>query len=702
MYFGQALNCIRVLTRIIPVLLESNVKTEDAFVERLCWSVEDEETQHGDDSDAPEPLARLVVQAAMHLLFLPGFSVDASAFDDEADGDADGAHDSAPGVPQNALWAAGIGDFEARPVQSSSFDRNRIEVLRLLLTTLCEPLFQSAEAYDPWRSRWSAVATGRDVPNAKLLFYSLLNVIFAYDPTGYGLPYGGALASDAPTQLVTVSSQVAIALLDYGEPAAPEAAAKATSARESDVGACNVFRELLADLSGDDVFDFAFEGLARLLNNVHEALNTTLPGSLQQIECYQEILVLLWKLLEENPGFMPYMLRNCDVTRLVVPVCFLQYQARRDPARVGLVHICTFIILKLSGERAFCVALNKPFTERLPIDLPLFQGSHADLVVITLHKMVVNGGDKLAALYNCFLTIVCNLSPYAKTLSLVASVKLVNLFKLFTSPRFFYQTETNYVYVALLLEIFNNIIQYQYGGNPHLVYAIVRRKSAFEQLERLTLPTAIANAKKSTPADLPQLPNAENAIPVRTTPEKREEPVEQHESLSTGSTTSEVEQKASTTGSLLQNGGATHDSVEKSVQKETMASRGAAATGLLAAKPLPPRFTPTSEWLERVKTELPLNTITRLLQHLGPQLDELIARSEITVDEIQILDFIRNTTMVGLLPVPHAIVIRKYQPNNFTSLWFSAFLWGCLFLGNQLLPLFDGNSIKLFTVSVVS
>lgn len=30
-----------------------------------------------------------------------------------------------------------------------------------------------------------------------------------------------------------------------------------------------------------------------------------------------------------------------------------------DVAQVGLVHICTFILLKLSGERNFGVALNK-------------------------------------------------------------------------------------------------------------------------------------------------------------------------------------------------------------------------------------------------------------------------------------------------------------------------------------------------------
>lgn len=48
---------------------------------------------------------------------------------------------------------------------------------------------------------------------------------------------------------------------------------------------------------------------------------------------------------------------------------------------MGLVHICTFILLKLSGERNFAVQLNKPFAVALPcVDFPLFTGSHVDLV----------------------------------------------------------------------------------------------------------------------------------------------------------------------------------------------------------------------------------------------------------------------------------------------------------------------------------
>lgn len=39
-----------------------------------------------------------------------------------------------------------------------------------------------------------------------------------------------------------------------------------------------------------------------------------------------------------------------------------------------------------------------------------------------------------------------------------------------------YASEANQTYVSLLLEMFSNIIQYQYVGNAHLVYAIVRRQ----------------------------------------------------------------------------------------------------------------------------------------------------------------------------------------------------------------------------------
>ena len=122
--------------------------------------------------------------------------------------------------------------------------------------------------------------------------------------------------------------------------------------------------------------------------------------------------------------------------------------------------------------------------------------------------------------------------------------------------------------------------------------------------------------------------------------------------------------------------------------------------------PPPSRFVPTKEWLKAVKAELPLLTIMRLLKHLVPLIEELAAAHQKThhspPTEQHVLSFIKSTTMVGLLPVPHPIVIRKYQPNRYTSLWFTAFQWGVVFMHNQEhVQLFDGDNIKLFAVHSV-
>ena len=46
------------------------------------------------------------------------------------------------------------------------------------------------------------------------------------------------------------------------------------------------------------------------------------------------------------------------------------------------MHIGVFILLLLSGERNFGVRLNKPYTVRVPMDIPVFTGTHADFLII--------------------------------------------------------------------------------------------------------------------------------------------------------------------------------------------------------------------------------------------------------------------------------------------------------------------------------
>ena len=666
----------------------------DENVEQLCWAtgglVGDEKiglvvggansntNNSKEESDEQEPLALLVVHAAMHMLFLPQFTCDfyedgslkkhtgkrVEQFETKEDRDLKAAAGlrekkvewgvSLVPTPTSIVWTPGAGVTAADmgfDATTRKYDKNRVELLRLLLVASCDPLYSPADEYNPLASRWLAVATAADAPNAICLFYSLLNTVMSYDPRT--MPVTTGFSEGNHVKLVELSVQVLAVLLDCGLPGNPEPVINkngdpCVEFEVASKGGFNVLRTLLARINTGKELTFIYDGFARLLRNVHEGDSSYMGTT--KLECYQELLVLFWKFLEENPLFMPHILTRCNVNDVIVPICFLMYKSRRDPAQIGLVHICTFVLLKLSGERSFGVSLNKRFTKKLPTDLPLFHGCHADLLTITLHKLVVNGAYKLVPLYSCFLTIIANISPYWKSMSLVAAVKLVNLFELFSSPKFLFSGEFAHRHLALLLEVFNNIIQYQYHGNSHLIYAIVRRKDAFGQLAALTLEQAQAQCHRV---------------------------YGEHSSVKKDPDTSQV---------TLDN------------TKGIPSTRGDDESLSSSVAGIP--FQPTQEWLEELKESLPMETVTRLLQHLVPVVDDIVARKTGVVDEQEILDMLNEMTMVGLLPVPHAIVIRKYQPNQYTALWFTAFMWGVIFLRNQSLPLFDGKCIELFQVAV--
>lgn len=763
-YFEQAMTCTRVLARVLPFMLES----DNSEIRDLCWKPrqldhddeldgEDGEDQSSvannegeqkedtktageanvsapndmDDRDADEareaePLAVVLVNSVFHLLFLPDFTIEDPQQDFKEEDLITHRFKS------SLMWAPGVGSPEKSVTGSSQFDKTRCDVLRLMVALFSDSLYQRPEAYDSCRSPWMEIATSVDVPYGEVVFSSLINVVLGYDPIGWGVPYGGVFSTDTAMEVMELAAQTLIILLDYGfpcktvdTPSTDETVASSTNQlphveqRDYQAPGFNVFRKYLSRIESHDELNFIFRGFARLLNNCHESQSTVLPYSITQVKIEQELLILLWKCLEENPNFMPFILKHCDVTQILVPICYFLLESRKDPAKLGLMYLCTFTLLKISGERNFGVALNKAYFLRLPVDVPLFSGTHADLLMVTLHKLIVSGIDRLSALYNCFLTIICNISPYTKTMSSVSSVKLVNLFQLFTSPRFLYAAEGNHIYVSLLLETFNNVIQYQYEGNANLVYAIVKRKELFDVLANLTLHKAIETAVKHSPQPSPTKKatstieaavasggggkiDTETDKSGKGKKEKEVEVAPEGEAKASHLiTTQEVERSISPDGGEVEkrkeesaevNGDHSND------EGTTSLSSVPSATSTVSTPPVTNanvRFMPTRAWLDSVKGELPLTTIMRLLKYLSPQLQE---KANETVDESVLVNFVQNTTLVGLLPVPHPIVIRKYQPNKYTSLWFSAFLWGVVFMHNQDIPLFDGKNIKLFIV----
>ena len=58
-------------------------------------------------------------------------------------------------------------------------------------------------------------------------------------------------------------------------------------------------------------------------------------------------------------------------------------------------------------------------------------------------------------------------------------------------------------------------------------------------------------------------------------------------------------------------------------------------------------------------------------------------------------------TLVGLLPPPPPLTMRRYRPNVNTFVWATVFLWGIVYLAHLDPPVWYGTTISLFIVKNV-
>merc|ERR1719215_842617 len=109
-------------------------------------------------------------------------------------------------------------------------------------------------------------------------------------------------------------------------------------------------------------------------------------------------------------------------------------------------------------------------------------------------------------------------------------------------------------------------------------------------------------------------------------------------------------------------------------------------------------WAPTEAWLAGIKKKMPLQAILCLIDHLGPKIEILCKKNDVT-DQDEVLKYLKQTTMVGILPVPHPIVIRTYQASSYTAMWFTSYMWGVIFTRSQRMPLYDWKKVKLVVIN---
>lgn len=680
------------------------------------------------------------------------------------------------------VWEPGVG-FDSSVNSTTYYDKNRLELLRSLLVCLSVTMYERPKDSIRVRNNWMEVFVSKENRHALPLFTSLLNVVFSYRPPRPILQLNAILYENNRAQLVEVSCQLLIAVLDHN----------IESENKS-----NLFSDYMSRIHREEDLVFLIKGFIRLLKINTEQSRSWV--STRQMELDQELQVLLWRICNLNKKFIQFLLKSNDVLEVVVPILYHLNENFQEPSRTALIHMGVFNLLLLSSERNFGVRLNKQYSVHLLDNLPEFSGSHADLMILVFHKLIMYG-YKINQLYDYLLTILVNVSPYLKGATILACKCLIQLFGTFSSM-FVVLTEPNYhQLVVFLLEIFNNLIQYQFDGNTNLVYMILTKKELF--LNLVNLPTTqksidkvlrrLSNQKRrlaqsdenlsggggkesnrlqtddqadqdkkeedshSSDSSLATVSCSNNEVNSCKAPAKQEvslvaTPDLKHTTLpvhpfdfpnsasgnnqTVPGTADDKEPNISLDdllGGLVESsaqaGSLTFDPTfdgnhkQRKQHEQLLGASECGSTSSLV--PLGPTelggarsrdetlgtselpnggnsspgqsraWRPTSGWLKEWKQSLPLETIHRMICALEPQLEQLRASKGKANDESDVIRFLQNGTLVGLLPVPHPIQIRKYRTNDGSTMWLRACTWGIIYVRSTI---WTGTDIRLIKI----
>ncbi|CAG8509868.1 1865_t:CDS:10 [Ambispora gerdemannii] len=497
----------------------------------------------------------------------------------------------------------------------------------------------------------------------------------------------------------------------------------------------NAFRYYTSKLHRTQDFQFLMDGIYRILSNPMQANNTYLPGSSKPIRCHPETLMLCWKLLEINKRFRAYLLETDRVLDVLIVILYYALENKQDPAQNGLVRMCAFILQTISADRNFGVKLNKVFEghSSLPsnVRIPAFHGTYADFMIISIYALISTTRGALHSLYPALVLTITNVSPYLKNLSVVTSTKLVQLFVSFSTPGFLLSEEGNHFLTGYMLEAFNNIIQYQFSDNPHVIYAIVRTHKKFEDLSEFTLAKGLLEIRRIQAAKEERRKQARGSTKSAVEPDLKTPPSSTPSPTSQDAGTIKPSSRSDNTNIRHHGSNTTHHDDEHdefnekaellhssihSDDSHSEKARGKLPEGVSPAERRQSGdssrshniivapfavgksgFVPTEDWVSLWHSNLPLNTMLILLSELVPQVQSLCGAQSHSSEQ-EVLEFLRSVTLVGILPQPQPVSPHHFLWSEASVVWFSSLLWGQIYLAGSNLGVFNGTQVKLFLI----
>ncbi|RMJ24394.1 hypothetical protein PHISP_04732 [Aspergillus sp. HF37] len=746
----DALNCIRILTRVLPYVYEA--EHLEGWEEKFFWArrkkktrqaqvasqvlFDEAQTEEGRDQESPgaddvedvKPLAEELIDALLDLLFYANFTIPQMP--------------SATDKVSYSIWQSGVGCNSSMGSNKELENNNRCEILRLLLTLTGKAMYTPLGRFNRFRMLIYAdlsgllpvqgvkaityIATCSDKQPVLTLLCSLLNTAIKYNPASWRVPYDHVVWKDPKQILVIYCLQFLLVLLLYPIP---------EDGRGSPPK--NYYRHYFGRLHRPQDFQFLIDGMTRILNQPMQATNSYLPGSQRSVKWAPEMLILFWEALQSNKRFRSFIIDSNRSHDFIILCIFYAMEYRNDPSRQGMVRMCIFILQTMSVEPNFGHSLNTKFEaqDTLPqnIRIPGFRGSYADYLITSIHTLMTTSKGNLNAAYPALLAIINNISAYVQHLTPNACSKLLQLFSSTAAPSFLLANETNHTLLSSVLDSINTILEHQFTKNPFLVYAVLKHRKRFEAVRAFTLESGqqeierqnekrkaesstndhAASSSLSQSEDDPHASSGSRS-PLTRIPEENSPFAIGDESDDEGGqrTPSQSSPSAQTSRrpSISSN---MDESVPLQLRGMSEKARGKMPAGQPSFSRQNSITSQSTAWLESWLPELPLHTILSIISAITPHVPDAALRSTSNPEARTLIanvpSFAEDPLIQGIINEAGPVRVHSFEWSALSMGWYESLLWGFIFAGEMVVGtssgatpgtvgVWNGTRIKLFKV----
>ncbi|KAM3122098.1 hypothetical protein CJJ07_003230 [Candidozyma auris] len=393
----RLVNCVRLLTRLLPFLFELSNYTTDIEPE-LFWSKElrlDKLCSNSLTSSLllrrkstpanleQGPLAVDLIHALVCLLFVPGFTVDGTTQEKS----------------NSLIWEPGIGISGTFRPPNCRLDCNRVDILKLLLTLTCSTYYISAKNATTEGSRFlSTLVSTLQKQDLVLFSCSLVNLVCRsarLSNSENGMSFANSTLTELRHICVNNAFQLLVSIIAYPLPSTHIAFLK-DHYFGPDKRPSNSIRLLFGKLSKESEILFLASNFLNFLRYPLFSLKDEAKRRYykfgQPSVWALESTVILWELFQCNRTFADQIGAR-SIPKLVPYVVYHIFAFYDQPQHFNLVKIMAHFLLYISSkeDRVRMLVKSEPSIEAFPQELKMNGvGSIRDFSVINICQVLIN------------------------------------------------------------------------------------------------------------------------------------------------------------------------------------------------------------------------------------------------------------------------------------------------------------------------